>query len=63
VKVKEWLGLQKTKAVITLLEMEGDKRLHAVLNSSNREKMADVTVGFLEAVNFIKKLEEGDLSE
>ncbi len=62
-KLKEWLDLPKTKAVLVALNVEGNKRLNAVLGASDRDKQADVTIGFLEAIRYIENLEEVDVDE
>ena len=62
-KVKDWLSIPMTKQVISYLEREGDKRLNAILPALDRDKSADITIGFLEAINLIKSMEEGDLGE
>ncbi len=59
-KIQEWLNHHKTRQIIAVLEGERQKRLEAILSANNKEEAAAVTVGFSEAIKFIKGLEESD---
>ena len=62
-KVKEWVGMAMTRKVLHILHKEGQARTNAVLSATNRDKMADSTLGFIEAINFIERLTEEDIPD
>lgn len=62
-KIKDWLNIQKTKDVLTSLHKEKQKHLEAILSSTDKVEAANITIGFSQAINFIERMEESDVTD